>query len=126
MIRHRKYDPYYCLPWGKLELYENLQDCIVREIQEELGFTPVISQLICVHELVRNEKVHLVEFLYAIGNPQDFVMEKTKDASHAHELSEITWIDIADETIIFHPKWLMDILRGWKSNQQAIQVISSA
>lgn len=92
-------------------MYENLHDCITREIQEELNFTPQIGKLICVHELVRDEQIHLVEFLYYIENSQDFSIEQTHTASHAHEISQITWIDISDETIVFHPIQLIQILK---------------
>lgn len=52
------------LPGGRLELLENSEEAIVRELQEELGLT-LKCKLISIEEnIVKENNFHMLEFIY--------------------------------------------------------------
>lgn len=121
-------DNCYCLPGGKLEEKEQLHVCMEREIIEELGIPPKVWNILYIHELVAEDMPHLVEFFYKIENADDYMnIDPTKnDATHAFEISEIKWIHIDDDEVVFLPKGLVRELRknAWKE-ETTTQVITS-
>lgn len=109
-------DNYYCLPWGTLEKYEELESCLKREILEELWVEPKIKKLMYIHEVVIEKKLHLIEFFFAIENIEDYHHINLENATHSFEINELRRINIYDESVIFLPKWLLQKLRKDKKS----------
>lgn len=119
-------DTYYCLPWGTLEKYEQLDTCIVREMKEELGVIPTIWNILFIHEVVLPNKLHLLEFFYKIENPEEYRSIDLKNASHAFEIHEVKRVNIFDQNVVFLPGWLLEKLRkGFWIQSPITQVITS-
>ena len=73
---------FYCLPGGHVELGEDTNAAILREMKEELGYEVEIKKLVCVHQnLFKNETgkpFHEIGFYYLVS-PKDknFVAENS-------------------------------------------------
>lgn len=92
VVRHRPHVPHYCLPGGHLEWGEDPQECVVREISEELGVTPEIGRLLFVHTFYNDAGTETVEFIFEVTNGAEYA-ERTQNAgSHAHEIIEQRWL----------------------------------
>lgn len=105
----------WTLPGGRLDPGESLDECIRREIIEELNVVPEVGSIISVHQIHQWVDAHYHEFfhfLYQITNASDFRDQDWSQASHAHELDAIKWIDIFDDTIHVEPAGLLPLLRA--------------
>lgn len=101
VVRHANaHSTHYALPGGKLEWEESLIEGLKREIHEELNIDAEIGSLALVHEFVHPiYDGRRIEFFYTIKNSEDFLSlqnQSENTSSHAFELSEILWVDIAD------------------------------
>lgn len=106
-------DDFYCLPWGKLDTMETLEDCMAREIEEELGIKWEIWPLLFVHQwLLKRRDKHVIEFFYLITNGSDFRDIDLTSSSHGFEISEIKRVDFDDRTSNFQPDFVLDYLQG--------------
>ncbi|WP_426449746.1 NUDIX domain-containing protein [Paenibacillus sp. S-38] len=55
----------WSIPGGKLDTYERLEDCVVREIKEEVNLDIQVRGLLCMAETIRPERdEHWVSALY--------------------------------------------------------------
>jgi 8-oxo-dGTP pyrophosphatase MutT (NUDIX family) len=84
---------FWSLPGGKLDPEDkDLQTCLKRELQEELGVKATIQAIRFVHEL-RKEEVRYVELIWdaSIANLRPESWENPKILSN-NELSHIQWI----------------------------------
>ena len=97
VVKHTIDDNYYALPGGKLEKGENPQECIIREIQEELGVTIQNPKLAYIYKWEDYKNRDNIEFLFLIENGKDFVDLNNNDRSHAFEIFEILWMDKGDD-----------------------------
>jgi len=104
LIGLRKKDELWELPGGKIEEQESPQDCIVREIREELGIQVEVEKLLCeIKGTFRNIPMHVFAFLLNWGGGE----LKT----HVHrELAWVTMQDIArfpfvEEDLVILKKW---------------------
>lgn len=103
------------LPWGRLDLWETLHECVHRELIEELGVQPTVGHVACVAQIYLEQEeppVHFFHFLYHIHNASDFREVDRTSASHAHELDAIKRIDIFDDDTIVEPRGLLPWLRA--------------
>ena len=51
----------WTIPGGTLEFNETLEDCIIREVEEELGIVVRVKELLCItNHIVPQDKVHWV------------------------------------------------------------------
>lgn len=66
--------PYYCLPGGRVNLHEQAEDAILRELQEELNICAKIDRALWLHQNFFTEKVNGEAFheigLYYLMNIQ--------------------------------------------------------
>ena len=100
IVRHSNaHSTHYALPGGKLEWEESIIDGLKREIQEELSIHAEVGPLALVHEFVHPiYGGRRIEFFYTISNAEKFLTiqnQQDNTSSHAFELSEILWVDIA-------------------------------
>lgn len=81
---------HWCIPGGRLEMFETLEHAVVREVKEEtdLGIKVIRLMGICDH-IIQNENAHWVAMSYLCkienGNPK--IMEPDK-------ASDMKWFDL--------------------------------
>lgn len=102
----------YCLPWGKLDAGESTEECLIREIEEELDFTAEDLKLIAIQQLIKWD-THRFDFIYLVGNSEDFDLDDAKDASHSHELNNVTRVNIYNPEVEILPYDIVEILQEW-------------
>jgi len=98
-VKHKIDSGFYALPGGHLEWGESVQECMKREIIEELGITPKIGRLLYVRNFVEENK-QSIEFFFEILNSASFLKINDLGGTHRHELVEICWIGKNDSKII--------------------------
>ena len=108
---------HYCLPGGRIELGENSETTIKREIQEELGkdidilkYSSTIENFFYMNE----KKYHELYFLYRVEfkNEEDKKIEYTMHNMEGKDYLQYEWLDIdkIDEYNIL-PECLKDMLK---------------
>jgi len=83
---------YWSIPGGGVDFFESLEECIKRELKEELNIEIEVVKLLCVcNHIIKNEKQHWVapQFLCKIIGGEIKNMEPDK-------CSEIKWFDLDD------------------------------
>ncbi|MBI2624081.1 NUDIX hydrolase [Candidatus Parcubacteria bacterium] len=84
-------DDFWCLPGGRLESGESLEEAMKRELFEETAVQPRVGKLLFIHQLL-DEKQPVLEFFYSIENGDGYASFDTEKASHAHENSEFKFV----------------------------------
>lgn len=82
-----KYDGLWEFPGGKIEENESAEECLIRELHEELGILVKVKKLFCTTEWSRQDKViilHTFEIDSFEGVPVPIVH------------SQLKWIDIKE------------------------------
>ncbi len=108
---------HYCIPGGRIELGENSETTIKREIQEELGkdidilkYSSTIENFFYMNE----KKYHELYFLYRVEfkNEEDKKIEYTMHNMEGKDYLQYEWLDIdkIDEYNIL-PECLKDMLK---------------
>lgn len=108
---------HYCIPGGRIELGENSETTIKREIQEELGkdidilkYSSTIENFFYMNE----KKYHELYFLYRVEfkNEEDKNIEYTMHNMEGKDYLQYEWLDIdkVDEYNIL-PECLKDMLK---------------
>lgn len=97
VVKHKAADNYYALPGGRLEKGESLKECIIREIQEELGVTIQNPKLAYIYKWEDSKNRDNIEFLFLIENGKDFVDLTNNNRSHAFEITELLWMEKGDD-----------------------------
>ena len=100
---------FYALPGGKMEFGETIQDCVKREIMEELGIEPQIGRLLFTNNYVEQNGNQSVEFFFEVTNGKDYINEKELKGTHSFEFNDICWVGKGDEKEIM-PKHIQDCL----------------
>lgn len=92
----------FLLPGGRLELLENSQDAIYREIKEELGIT-LDYKLISIEEnIVKDTKFHMIEFVfYAEIDSFDEIrtLDDGWDKFKIVQIKDIENVDVRPQTV---------------------------
>lgn len=108
---------HYCIPGGRIELGENSETTIKREIQEELGKDIDILKYLSTIEnffYMNEKKYHELYFLYRIEfkNEEDKKIEYTMHNMEGKDYLQYEWLDIdkIDEYNIL-PECLKDMLK---------------
>jgi len=97
----------FLLPGGRLNLLENSQDAIKREIQEELGISLEYKLVSIEENIVENNKFHMLEFVY-YAEIEDFSIIKTLDDGwDKFKIFDINNIDNVD----IRPKSIKEIIK---------------
>jgi 8-oxo-dGTP diphosphatase len=59
----------WSIPGGKVELFEHLEDAVVREIKEEVNLDVEIEELLCTTETIDSDlKQHWISIIYKTKN----------------------------------------------------------
>lgn len=93
VVKHSNGMSHYALPGGHLESGEGIEECLIREIEEELGIAPVVGRLLYVHTYADANKTQSVEFFFEVTNSADYTNIGGLNGTHAHELEDMMWID---------------------------------
>lgn len=107
VVKHRNNKPHYALPGGHLEPGEGIEECLKREIEEELGIVPILGRLLYTHTYADANKVQSVEFFFEVLNSADYSDEKKLLGSHGHELENILWLN-TDTDLDIRPRRIAD------------------
>jgi 8-oxo-dGTP pyrophosphatase MutT (NUDIX family) len=105
LVRHFRKDTYadfYALPGGHIDYGEDPEECMRRELLEELGIEAKLGRLLFIHTLVRDDGTQSVEFFFEVTNGADFAHHETKDKTHAHEIAEVRWVG-KEERVLIRP-----------------------
>lgn len=98
---------HWCIPGGRLEMFEKLEDAVIRETKEETDLDIEIVKLmgICDH-IIENEKAHWVatSYLCKIKNGTPKIMEPDK----ASDLKWFALDKLPDKLTITTKKALLD------------------
>ena len=120
---HASATNFYALPGGKLEWNEGIRECMVREIEEELGVTPVLGRLLYVHNLLINE-VQSIEFFFEITNGSDYLDTSNLKGTHSFELAEILFISPTDDVNLL-PKAFHDEFKSGEALHDEVRYIGN-
>jgi ADP-ribose pyrophosphatase YjhB (NUDIX family) len=114
LVHRMKKDDFYALPGGRVEMMENTEITIVREMKEELNIDVKVSRLLWIGEQFfedNGEKFHELCFYYGLEcndknlNTKDSVFETIEDSREF----EFKWVPISklkDEE--FYPLFIKD------------------
>ena len=94
------------MPGGGLEVWETLEEWIIRELQEELGVVAKIERLLYTAEFITQKNGMWLEFIYLIQNGQDFIWFEEMDATHWFELADYSRESIYDIDVALKPAML--------------------
>lgn len=101
---------FYALPGGHVEWEEDIQESLVREIEEELGVTPQVGRLLFVNNFIEDGDKQSIEFFFEILNSEDYLDVENLGGTHKHELSSICWAK-KDEDKNILPKQIQEFLQ---------------
>ncbi len=88
---------FYAPPGGHLDFGEDPQECIRRELVEELGVEPKVGKLLFVNSFIQDEEKQSIEFFFEIENGADYLEHEKNERSHAFELAEVIWAESTDD-----------------------------
>lgn len=104
LVRHAPDASFVALPGGHLEWGEDIQECLTREIVEELGVEPEIGRLLYINTFTEGNSVQPIEFFFEVKNGRQYADTENLTGTHAHELSEIIWASPYDNVRILPEK----------------------
>ena len=92
---------FYCLPGGHVELGEDTQTAVLREMKEELGYEVEVKKLLCVHQnmfkTAEGKPFHELGFYYLVkptianlSTENHFRTENDKGEIKTHEFRWVT------------------------------------
>lgn len=111
-VKHPHDTSFCALPGGHLEWGEDIKECLVREMVEELGVTPQIGRLLYVNNFMDGDTRQSIEFFFEITNSQDYLNIEHLEKTHAHEIAEGCWIKPSDDIPIKPNKLWEDFKKG--------------
>ena len=111
---------FFCLPGGHVELGEDTEQAVLREMQEELGYEVKIQRLIAINQNffvgIDGKKFHELGFYYIVNaiheekiNDNDYVREELDKGKIQH--LEFKWYTKEElKKIDFRPNFVIDCL----------------
>ena len=117
-------NPFYCLPGGHVELGENTEDAILREMEEELGFPVKILRFVGIAQNFFEGKdkkpFHELAFYYVVEaqNENDLTLNDyfrlENDKGFMQRLN-FKWMTLEEATNVdFRPSFILDMLKSEK------------
>lgn len=117
LIHRLMKDDFYAFPGGRVEMFENTEDTIVREIQEELGAKVRVNRLLWVCEQFfthQDSKYHEICFYYLIECEDQELLERgnlfyvTEDKNEF----EFRWVSVTEvKNEPLYPTFIKDRIR---------------
>lgn len=107
-VKHPHDTSFAALPGGKMEWKEDIKECLIREIIEELGVKPKIGRLLYVNNFMDGDIRQSVEFFFEITNGSEYKNIEHLERTHAHEIAEICWVSPTDDIKILPKKFAED------------------
>ena len=121
VLLHKSDDKdHYCLVGGRVELGENSENTIRREIKEELGKEIDVTGYVSTIEnffTFEGSKYHEYMFVYEaeFKDEKDRFIEETLSNIEGNDYLKYYWVDIKDiENVDIKPKVVKDILKEGK------------
>lgn len=109
---------FFCAPGGHVELGEDTDQAVIREMREELGYDVKIEKLIAIHQnffyTAEGKPFHELGFYYIVSavdptniNPNDYYREELDKGKIQH--LNFKWLTMEElKEIDFRPKFLVD------------------
>ena len=90
----------YCTPGGGLDEDESIEDCLVRELEEEIGVRAKVGDLLYVQQYRYIDREY-VEFFFHCTNPDDFLSIDLSKTTHGEkEVAEVAFVDPREVKIL--------------------------
>lgn len=97
----------FLLPGGRLEILENSEEAILREIKEEVGLN-LDYKLVSIEEnIVKDTKFHMIEFVFYTEIDNFEMLTNLDDGWNKFEIAEIKDIDNYD----IRPKSVKNLIK---------------
>ncbi len=101
----------YALPGGHLEYGEGIEECMKREVLEELGIEPKLGKLLYINNFSDGNS-QSIEFFFEVLNTLDYADESLLKGTHSHEITELVWASPEDDLNILPAKIAEDLKNG--------------
>ncbi|MFA6520414.1 MAG: NUDIX domain-containing protein [Candidatus Paceibacterota bacterium] len=121
-VKHPHDKSFAALPGGHLEYGEDVKECLIREIIEELGVKPDVGRLFYINTYLQSDNKQYIEFFFEVKNGMDYLNIEKLPRSHAHEIAEIVWVS-PDDDIRILPKSLGDDFKAGKIISNEVRYI---
>jgi ADP-ribose pyrophosphatase YjhB (NUDIX family) len=92
-VKHPHDTSFCALPGGHLKWKEDIKECLRREMVEELGVAPEIGRLLYINNFMDGDIKQSIEFFFEIINSQDYLNIEHLKTTHAHEITEVCWLE---------------------------------
>ena len=103
----------FLLPGGRLEMLENSEEAILREIKEEVGLN-LDYKLVSIEEnIVKDTKFHMIEFVFYTEIDNFEMLTNLDDGWNKFEIAEIKDIDNYD----IRPKSVKSLIKENSYNE---------
>lgn len=104
VVKHHPEAKFYALPGGHMEAGETPLECIVREIEEELGVKMKHPELKYVYKWNMSKdgkpKVESLEFFFLVKDEGEFENFENNKRTHGFEIVDFKWIERGEEIVL--------------------------